>query len=109
VLTDQSQSIIDALPDLRRKKMMPSPELMMQSTMSDTLNSIKLELNRLNQKEYDTTEGVMIVGAIQELESQLSRFDSQAIVDAIIDEAKANFVPNENEPNQVGPQDIVLP
>lgn len=44
------------------------------------------------------------VGAVEKTKSE-----AQAIVDAIIDEAKANFVPNENEPNQVGPQDIVLP
>jgi hypothetical protein len=44
------------------------------------------------------------VGAVEK-----TKAEAQAIVDAIIDEAKANFVPNENEPNQVGPQDIVLP
>ena len=44
------------------------------------------------------------VGAVEK-----TKAEAQAIVDAVIAEAKANFVPNENEPGRTEPQDITLP
>ena len=38
-----------------------------------------------------------------------TKAEAQAIVDAVIDEAKANFVPSETEPGRTEPQDITLP